>query len=141
MVGQIVRRECVVGDPTVMSIKAEAAAFVWDEPELLFADPIVAETVDVLESFYEMPWFGLQRSWVISQGRDRDADLLRPSAQRRSGIDVGRFEVGRFRLPAATLPIPCVFGRRGRASVWRRIPWRRPKRVSGWDGSAAWRIL
>jgi hypothetical protein len=85
MVGQIVRRECVVGDPTVMSIKAEAAAFVWDEPELLFADPIVAETVDVLEPFYEMPWFGLQRSWVISQGRDRDADLLRPSAQRRSG--------------------------------------------------------
>jgi predicted nucleic-acid-binding protein len=43
----------LTGDPAVMA--AKATAFLRDETELYLADLIVAETVYVLESFYESP--------------------------------------------------------------------------------------
>jgi predicted nucleic-acid-binding protein len=43
----------LTGEPAAMA--AKATAFLRDEPELLLADLIVAETVYVLESFYETP--------------------------------------------------------------------------------------
>lgn len=43
----------LTGDPPAMA--ARATALLRDEPELFLADLIVAETVYVLESFYETP--------------------------------------------------------------------------------------
>ena len=43
----------LTGDPPGMA--ARATAYLAEEPELLVADLIVAETVYVLESFYEAP--------------------------------------------------------------------------------------
>jgi predicted nucleic-acid-binding protein len=43
----------LTGDPAEMA--ARASAYLAAEPELLLADLIVAETVYVLESFYERP--------------------------------------------------------------------------------------
>lgn len=43
----------LTGDPPAMA--ARATAFLRREPELLLADLIVAETIYVLESFYETP--------------------------------------------------------------------------------------
>lgn len=43
----------LTGDPAAMA--AQATAFLESESELLLADVIVAETIYVLESFYETP--------------------------------------------------------------------------------------
>lgn len=43
----------LTGDPPELA--ARAAAYLHTEPELLLADLVVAETVYVLESFYEAP--------------------------------------------------------------------------------------
>jgi predicted nucleic acid-binding protein len=43
----------LTGDPPEMA--ARATAYLQAEPELLLTDLVVAETVDVLESFYETP--------------------------------------------------------------------------------------
>jgi len=43
----------LTGDPPAMAVRA--TAFLRDEPELFLADLIVAETIYVLESFYETP--------------------------------------------------------------------------------------
>ena len=43
----------LTGDPPELA--ARATAFLGEAEELLLADPIVAETVYVLESFYEVP--------------------------------------------------------------------------------------
>jgi predicted nucleic acid-binding protein len=43
----------LTGDPPDMA--ARATAYLAEEPELLIADLIVAETIYVLESFYEAP--------------------------------------------------------------------------------------
>lgn len=43
----------LTGEPATMA--AAATAYLRDEPELLLSDLVVAETVYVLESFYERP--------------------------------------------------------------------------------------
>jgi predicted nucleic-acid-binding protein len=43
---------------------AAATAYLWDEPDLFLADLIAAETIYVLESFYETP-------------RDQVAEIMR----------------------------------------------------------------
>lgn len=57
MVGAFVDTNVLVrhltGDPAAMA--AKATAFLRDETELFLADLIVAETVYVLESFYDVP--------------------------------------------------------------------------------------
>jgi predicted nucleic-acid-binding protein len=52
----------LTGDPSAMG--AAATAYLRDEPELLLADLIAAETIYVLESFYETP-------------RDQVAEIMR----------------------------------------------------------------
>jgi len=63
----------LTGDPPAMA--ARATAFLSTAPELLLADLIVAETVYVLESFYEAP-------------REQVADAMRSLIAMRSAITV-----------------------------------------------------
>jgi predicted nucleic-acid-binding protein len=65
----------LTGDPAAMA--AKATKFLRNETELFLADLIVAETVYVLESFYETP-------------RDRIAEIVRSLLAMRSVVVVDR---------------------------------------------------
>lgn len=65
----------LTGDPPAMA--AAATAYLRDEPELLLADLIAAETIYVLESFYETP-------------RDQVAEIMRSLVAMTSIVVVDR---------------------------------------------------